>query len=175
MENFKTYYQINELFGKGNTPIPGDPKAASVDTFEDLNRVITGIVNKAKFGEVKDQAVGMAVDAVLGLIPGASMAKTAFDLFKGVTKQPDGNETGSFIDKLDVDDQLSKIVDDPIEGKFLKVIQKQIKGKKGTIPPDWDINKELKQFLSTQFGGRTVAGSEEDKPVADPHLKTLTV
>tara|TARA_R110001583_G_scaffold59404_1_gene176760 strand:- start:2791 stop:3315 length:525 start_codon:yes stop_codon:yes gene_type:complete len=173
MDSFKTYYQLNELFGIGETPVPGDPKAASVETFEELNRVITGIINKAKFGQVKDQAVGMAVGAVLGLIPGASTAKTAFDLFKGVTNQPDGKETGSFIDKLDVDDQLSMIVDDPIEGKFLKFIQKQIKGKKGNIPPDWDINMELKQYLANEFGGRTVAGSQEDKPVADPHLKTI--
>ena len=173
MDNFKTYYQINELFGKGEQPIPGDPKAASIDTFEDLNRVITGIINKARVGEVKDLAVGMAVDAVLSLVPGAGAAKSAFDFFKGVTKQPDEVETGSFVDKLDVDDQLSMIVDDTIEGKFLKAIQTQIKGKKGLIPPGWDINKELKQYLSDQFGGRTVAGANKVQPKSDPHLNQL--
>tara|TARA_R110000824_G_scaffold242390_2_gene431101 strand:+ start:461 stop:985 length:525 start_codon:yes stop_codon:yes gene_type:complete len=173
MDSFKTYYQLNELFGIGETPAPGDPKAASVDTFEDLNRVITGIINKARMGEVKDQAVGMAVDAVLSMIPGAGAAKSAFDFFKNVTKQPDGVETQSFVDQLDVDDQLSMIVDDTIEGKFLKVIQKQVEGKKGPIPPEWNINKELKQYIANEFENRTVAGSAEDKPVADPHLKTL--
>ena len=34
---------------------------------------------------------------------------------------------------------------------------------------------ELKQYLADEFGGRTVAGTEEKKPVADPHLKALTV
>ena len=173
MENFKTCYQINELFGIGETPVPGDAKATSIDTFEDLNRVITGIINKARLGEVKDQAVGMVVDTVLSMIPGAGAAKTAFDFFKGVTKQPDEVETGSFVDQLDVDDQLSMIVDDTIEGKFLKVIQKQVEGKKGPIPPEWNINKELKQYIANEFENRTVAGSAEDKPVADPHLKTL--
>ena len=173
MVSFKTYYVVNELFGKGEKPIADNPESTSIDTFDDLNRVITGIINKAKLGEVKDQAVGMVVDTVIGLIPGAGAAKTAFDFFKGVTKQPDANETGSFIDQLDVDDQLSMIVDDTVEGKFLKFIQKQIKGKKGPIPPEWNINAELKQYLANQFGGRTVAGSEEDKPVADPHLRTL--
>jgi len=173
MVSFRTYYLVNELFGKGEKPLADDPKSTSIDTFEDMSRVIAGIINKAKLGEVKDQAVGMAVDTVLGLIPGASVAKTAFDFFKGVTKQPDANETGSFIDQLDVDDQLSMIVDDTVEGKFLKFIQKQIKGKTGPIPPDWNINAELKQYLANQFGGRTVAGSEEDKPIADPHLRTL--
>jgi hypothetical protein len=173
MDNFKTYYQINELFGRGEQPIPGDPEAASIETFEDLNRVITGIINKAKMGEVKDLAVGMAVDAVLSLVPGAGAAKTAFDFFKGVTKQPDSVETGSFVDKLDVDDQLSMIVDDTIEGKFLKAIQAQIKGKKGLIPQEWDINKELKQYLSDQFGGRTVAGANKVQPKSDPHLNQL--
>ena len=173
MDSFKTYYQINELFGIGETPVPGDAKAASVDTFEDLNRVITGIINKARLGEVKDQAVGMVVDTVIGLIPGAGAAKTAFDFFKNATKQPDEVETQSFVDELDVDDQLSMIVDDTIEGKFLKFIQKQVEGKKGTIPPDWNINQELKQYIANEFEGRTVAGSEKDKPVTDPHLKTL--
>ena len=173
MVTFKTYYVVNELFNKGEKPIADNPESTSIDTFDDLNRVITGIINKAKMGEVKDQAVGMVVDTVIGLIPGAGAAKTAFDFFKGVTKQPDANETGSFIDQLDVDDQLSMIVDDTVEGKFLKFIQKQIKGKGGPIPPEWNINAELKQYLANQFGGRTVAGSEENKPVADPHLRTL--
>lgn len=194
MENFKTYYQINEGIGsalmggvKAVAGAPGQvvdaaigvtgdlavPNIENITTFEDLNRIIKGIIMKAKVGEVADKAVGFAVDQVLGVFPFASNIKSGIDLLRGAAKQPDGKETGSFIDKLDVDDELSKIVDDPIEGKFLKHIQKVIEGKKGPIPPDWDINMELKQYLADEFGGRTVAGSEEDKPVADPHLRDI--
>ena len=214
MENFKTYYQINEGIGSaiaaaagavaggiGSTirkgeeivgglagkVVPGKAKGMaegdflmpdidSVTTFEDLNKLVTGVINKGKFGEVKDQAVGFAVDQVLGLIPGAGNIKSAYDFFKGVSKQPDESDTGSFIDLLDVDDDLAKIIDDPIEGRFLKFIQKKIANKTGKIPPDWDINMDLKQYLSDEFEGRTVAGSEEAKGPAvkaDPHLKNI--
>jgi len=153
------------------------PDITDITTFEDLNKIIKGIITKAKVGEVADQAIGFAVDQVLGLIPFAGNIKSAFDLFKGASKQPDEQDTGSFIDKLDVDDDLSKIIDDPIEGRFLKHIQKVIEKKKGKIPPEWDINMELKQFLATNFGGRTVAGGDEadNPPKTDPHLKALKV
>ena len=156
---------------EGDFLVPGKP----VETYEDLNRLITGVINKAKFGAVKDQAVGAAVDLALGWCPPCNNAKTVIDFFKGVSKQPDDQDTGSFIDRLDVDDDLAKIIDDPIEGKFLKHVQKKISTKKGKIRPDWDINKDLKQFLSTNFGGRTVAGGKDVEPKADPHLKTLKV
>ena len=197
MDSFKTYYHINEGIGsslkKGVAAVAGAPGKAvgaavgaagdlavpnikNITTFEDLNKMIDGIITKARVGEVADMAIGVAVDQVIGLIPFAGNIKSGFDLLKKASKQPDGNETGSFIDKLDVDDQLSKIVDDPIEGKFLKFIQKQIKGKKGNIPPDWDINMELKQYLASQFGGRTVAGTDEARGntvKTDPHLKAI--
>jgi len=201
MDNFKTYYQVNEatyyqvneIFDKAKKAVaavasaPGKvadaavgamgdlavPDIANINTFEDLNRIIKGLITKARVGEVADQAVSFAVDQVLGVFPFASNIKSGIDLLRGATKQPDGEDTGSFIDKLDVDDELSKIVDDPIEGNFLKHIQKVIEKKKGPIPPDWDMNMQLKQYLSDEFEGRTVAGSEEDKPVADPHLKSI--
>ena len=193
MDNFKTYYQVNEIWDKAmkaastmaNLPgkaidaavgATGDlavPNIKNITTFEDLNKMISGIITKARVGEVADMAIGVAVDQVIGMIPFAGNIKSGLDLLKKASKQPDGNDTGSFIDKLDVDDNLSKIVDDPIEGNFLKHIQKVIEGKKGPIPPDWDINMELKQYLANEFGGRTVAGSEEDKPVADPHLRDI--
>ena len=148
-----------------------EDEEVGLKTYGELKQIVSLIKTKQKGLKVG----GVALDVLSDFIPGAQTARTTFDFVKAAFGKPDTKKTNTWIDKLDVDDQLSKIVDDPIEGKFLKVIQKQIKGKKGTIPPDWDINKELKQFLSTQFGGRTVAGSEEDKPVADPHLKTLTV
>ena len=197
MDNFKIYYQLNEgiaskLMGgvKAVADAPGKvidagigaagdlavPNIADITTFEDLNKIIKGIIMKAKVGEVTDRAIGVAVDQVLGVFPFASNIKSGLDLLRGAAKQPDGKETGSFIDRLDVDDELSMIVDDTIEGKFLKFIQKKLEGKKGPIPPDWDINMELKQYLSDEFKGRTVAGSEEAKGPAvkaDPHLKNI--
>jgi len=130
----------------------------SIETYEDLKEVINGITKQKQHAGIKDTIVGAVVDE----IPGLGIAKTAVDVVKAIADKPDEikTQTGSVIDKLDVDDQLATIVADPIEDKFLAHVLDQIKNETGPIPPDWDINNELKQYLSTKFSGRTVTGDQ---------------
>ena len=39
-------------------------------------------------------------------------------------------------------------------------LTKKIEKETGPIPGDWNINNELKQYLASKFGGRTVTGDE---------------
>jgi hypothetical protein len=130
-----------------------------IETYEDLRTVIGGIIKQKQQGEMSSTLV----DTALSEIPGFDTATTLFDLLKAAGDRPDeevDTQAGSVIDKLDVDDQLATIVDDKIEDNFLTYIQKKIKSEDGPIPGDWNINNELKQYLASKFGGRTVTGEE---------------
>jgi hypothetical protein len=130
-----------------------------IETYEDLRTVIGGIIKQKQQGEMSSTLV----DTALGEIPGFDTATTLFDLLKAAGGRPDeevDTQTDSVIDKLDVDDQLATIVDDKIENNFLTYIQKKIESEDGPIPGDWNINNELKQYLASKFGGRTVTGEE---------------
>ena len=130
-----------------------------IETYEDLRTVIGGIVKQKQQGEMSSTLV----DTALSEIPGLDTATTLFDLLKAAGARPDeevDTQTGSVIDKLDVDDQLATIVDDKIEDNFLAHMQKKIEKETGPIPGDWNINNELKQYLASKFGGRTVTGDE---------------
>lgn len=131
----------------------------SVKTFGDLLKLIQGIQIKNKGGKLLDKGINFAVDQVLGLIPGASNAKTAFDFLKTAFERSDAKKTGTVVDKLNVDDQVAQIVDGSVERKFLTHLTDLIK-KRGTenpIPDDWNITKELQKFLQDNFQSRTVA------------------
>ena len=130
-----------------------------IETYEDLRTVIGGIIKQKQQGEMSSTLV----DTALSEIPGLDTATTLFDLLKATGSRPDAKvdtQTGSVIDKLDVDDQLATIVDDKIENNFLAHIQKKIESENGPIPGDWNINNELKQYLASKFGGRTVTGDQ---------------
>ena len=142
--------------------VTGDRKLEDIDkieTYEDLRAVIDGIINQKRQGALQSAAVNTAKSS-LGPV---GMLSDLGDLTKAIAGIDDEVETqtGSVIDILRIDDQLATIVDDRIENNFLGHMQKKIETEKGPIPPGWDINKELKQFLSTKFAGRTVTGDQE--------------
>ena len=142
--------------------VTGDKKLEDIDkieTYEDLRAVIDGIINQKRQGAMQSAAVNTAKSA----IGPVGMLSDLGDLVHAVAGMDDEVETqtGSVVDILRIDDQLATIVDDKIENNFLAHMQKKIETQKGPIPPDWDINKELKQFLSTKFAGRTVTGDQE--------------
>jgi len=72
--------------------------------------------------------------------------------------QPDDSRTGTALDFLDVDDDISKIVDDPIENSFLAALGKTL----DSLPDDRsleDINvtKELQAYIARNFNKKSVA------------------
>ena len=50
-------------------------------------------------------------------------------MVKNTYSMPDEKRTGTAFDALDVDDEVSAIVDDPIENSFVKAVSKEIEGK----------------------------------------------
>ena len=108
--------------------------------------------------KIAQGAIAASIDVALGLIPGASSAKTAFDFFKACYSKPDDKKTNTILDRLDIDDETSLIVDDNIENGFLKYVTDLIQKYDPNlpIPNDWDMTKEINRYLKSNYNNRSV-------------------
>ena len=129
-----------------------------IETFEDLKKLLRTIEVKRKGGVVGKKAL----DIGLSLIPGVGPAKELYDSAKDVKdflqnlySADDSFKTQSSLDALNIDDNVSKIVDDQVEAAFLKVLPNLIADKTGPIG-DYNITKELQAFLANKFDKTTV-------------------
>jgi hypothetical protein len=145
---------------------------AELKTYGDLKKVIKAISLKQKGEKIGN----LALDQVVGLIPGAGAAKTTFDFIKAAFKKPDAKKTNTWLDKLDIDDQMSAIVDDTVENGFMQAMSKSIEQESDTTPlePDFNMNAKMVNYLKQQYGGRTVAGIKENKNMTlKEYIKSL--
>ena len=134
-----------------------------METYGDLKKIIKSVSLKQKGEKVGK----IAIDTVLGAIPGIGAAKTSFDFFKAAFKKPDDKKTSSWLDKLDVDVEMSAIVDDTVENGFLKAISAAIEKKPDDekLDPNFDMNIKMTKYLGDKYKGRTVVGIKENKRI----------
>ena len=133
-------------------------------TVGDLRAVLRKIQLAKKTGKVADVAKDIAVGAVLDAIPGASTAMNVFDVVKSVWdpagKKPD-KKTGSALDKLQIDPEVSAIVDDSVEEKFLIAISKEFEKADDNTPLDnLDMTKALQKYIGQEYDRRSVSTPE---------------
>jgi len=129
-------------------------------TYGDLNKAINVITGVKKGELVGAELSNVGVDFLLGLLPGLSAAKSAMDVYSAMFKAPDDKKTNTWLDKLNVDDDLSAIVDDTVETGFMTELSQLIANEPPTKPlePNFDINAKMVDFLSRKYNKRTVAG-----------------
>ena len=134
---------------------------AELTTYGDLKKVIKAITAKQKGQKIGDVALG----AISSLIPGADIAKTTYDFVTAAFRKPDTRKTETWLDKLDVDDEMSAIVDDTVENGFLKTIAATIESKPDDTPleQDFNMNAKMVDYLKDKYGGRHVSGIQEIK------------
>jgi len=133
-------------------------------TYGDLKKLIKSITTGQKTDKLIDKGKTLALDQLLGFIPGASNAKTAYDFFRTAIAKPDTKKTNTWLDKLDVDDNMSKIIDNAVENGFMSTIAKTIESEPDTKPleQDFNMNQKLVDYLKNQYQGRTVTGIKEN-------------
>lgn len=156
--------KLSKLKKKGVVGVaPGEtfgPMSEQQDirTFGELKKVINGVMKKEIRNAAAGTAANFAIDQVLGAFPGAGNVKAAIDLFKSIYFATDDKKTNTFLDKINVDDKYSQIVDDKLEMAFLKYITHLLmtKADNEVIPDDFDINKELRIYLSNEYDNRTL-------------------
>ena len=139
-----------------------------VETVGDLRKLIASAQDAKRWEQTKGEAgeavKGAIVDEILGKIPGASAAKSLFDFVKASYDLPDDARTGTALDHLDVDDDVAKIVDDPIENSFLDALGKRLESMDGEKRlADLDMTSLLSDYIRAEFNSRTVSGFKEGK------------
>lgn len=147
-----------ESFGPGVGALQEQAAPLQFATFGDLKKAINTLINKERLKAAGDQATNLVVDQLLGLVPGAQNVKSAFDFFKNIYSATDDKKTNTFLDKLNVDDKYAEIIDDKVEMAFMKEISNVLSNKPDNerIPQDFDINNELKTYLSRKYNKRTL-------------------
>jgi len=135
--------------------------ANELKTYGDLKKAIKSVSLKQK-GE---KIAGLAVDTISDFIPGLGTAKTTYDFIKAAISKPDTKKTKTWLDKLDIDDNMSKIIDDTVENGFMEMIAKTIEGEPDSKPleQDFNMNQKLVDYLKQNYQGRTVTGIKENK------------
>jgi arsenate reductase-like glutaredoxin family protein len=134
--------------------------ANELKTYGDLKKAIKSISLKQKGEKIG----GLAADTLAGFIPGLDVAKTTFDFIKAAISKPDSKKTKTWLDKLDIDDQTSKIVDDTVENSFMQTIAKSVESQPDdkALEPDFNMNQKLVDFIKNNYKGRTVTGIKEN-------------
>jgi copper homeostasis protein CutC len=137
---------------------------ANLETYGDLKQLLNSISKRQKGEKIISKGKEFALDQILGLIPGASNAKTAFDFIKTAISKPDGKKTNTWLDKLDVDDDMSQIVDDTVENGFMQAMTKSIESEQDAKPleDDFNMNAKMVDYLKKTYSGRTVSGIQEN-------------
>jgi len=146
--------------------------ALELNTYGDLKKVIKAISLKQKGEKIGNIALG----TLMGFIPGAEAAKTTFEFIKAAISKPDAKKTSTWLDKLDVDDQMSAIVDDTVENGFMQAMAKSIEAESDTKPleSNFNMNAKMVDYLKKQYSGRTVAGITENKEMElQEYIKSL--
>jgi hypothetical protein len=135
--------------------------AIELKTYGDLKKAIKSIALKQKGEKVG----GVALDTIIGLVPGLDVARTTFDFIKAAVSKPDVKKTKTWLDRLDVDDEMSAIVDDTVENGFMKTIAQTIDSEPDdkALEPDFNMNARMVNYLQDKYEGRHIAGIKESK------------
>jgi len=163
IEGWRTY-RLNELFGSREKEwerIAAGGIHPEIKTVADLSKTITLMRAAGAGGEIGKQAIATLIDAIPGIGNAKAVydgAKDAAEIVKNMYGLGDGVKTNTNLDRLNVDDNVSKIVDDPIEMEFLNYLTKELIPELDpeTTMDKFDINKELQIYLTKQFDGTTV-------------------
>ena len=126
----------------------GEDISPGIETVGDL-RIAWG---KRRSGELRSDLARR--------VPGLDALLTVKDvgsLFKKLYGADDDFETQSGLDALNVDDNISKIVDDKIELAFLRDLVSQFEDLPDDAPlEDFKTTERIQKFIADKFGGTTV-------------------
>lgn len=130
-----------------------------LNTYGDLKKTI----NLIKLNQKGAKVGVVAVNTIASLIPGISQAKTTYDFIKAAFHKNDNKKTKTWLDKLDIDDEMSAIVDDTVENGFLKILSQAIENEPNNKPLDsnFNMNAEMVNYLKQHYNQRTVSGIQE--------------
>mgnify|MGYP003126525269 FL=1 len=129
-----------------------------IQTFGELRSIIRNYRAMKAGKEAGKKAAELAVEQIPVLSNIYSLwsaAKDAKDMISTLYGKDDSFVSQTGLDKLNVDDDVSKIVDDKIENAFINDFLSSFKDKDDADPIP-DINDELQLFLAKKFNQKQV-------------------
>ena len=127
-----------------------------IQTVGDLKKMVAKAIRAKRTG----QGVGAVGDFLKGIpLSVLGPGKDLFDIAAAAYKLPDDKAIGPGLKALNVDDEVSAIVDDQLENAFLKTLDKELSS--GGIPDDTpleklDMTKLLSKYIANTHDDRTV-------------------
>ena len=133
-------------------------KEAPLETVGDLRKLIKTHRAAQAGKELGKKAAEAAIEQIpvvsniFSLWKGAQDAKEIVGKLYGAE---DSFKSSTGLDKLNVDDDVSKIVDDPIEVAFINDLLKAMESM-DDLDPIPDVNVELQKYLADKFNSNQV-------------------
>ena len=135
-----------------------------INTVGDLKKILAQAKGAKALGQGKEAIKDLAVGAIIDVVPGLGTAKSLFDVFKSTYSLPDEKRTGTALDVLDVDDEVSAIVDDNVENAFLKKLESETNNLPDDTPlANLNMTRLLAAYLRDEFKQRTVVMPKGEK------------
>ena len=144
----------------------GDPERSrpQVQTVGQLRQLFKNMKLKKAGGAA---AKGLAKFGLSFLGPPGALIQQAWDAatdgnemfgaMKALYGMDDKFKSNTGLDALNMDDNISKIVDDPIEVAFLKHFVGELSDVDDyTLLSDYDMEEKMREFLAAQFDGHAV-------------------
>lgn len=126
-----------------------------IKTYGDLRSQLNIAINTKKKDAMKGFGIGLVFDAL-----GASIFKDTATFIKTMYNLPDDKKTNTVLDVfLNVDDDISAIVEDNIENAFLQDFLKIIQDKPDDEEITSNITQELQNYIANEFNQKTVKGA----------------
>jgi len=123
-----------------------------IETYGQLrNQLQTAITSKKKEA-LKGFGIGLVFDAL-----GGAIFKDAATFIKTMYKLPDNKKTGTVLDVfLNVDDDVSAIIDDELENAFLQDFMDTIESKPDNETIKSSVTQELQKWIASKYSQTTV-------------------
>ena len=123
---------------------------------------VLSMIQKFRQAKAGGAAGKKILDMALEQVPGISniwsmmkASKDAKDMISALYGMDDKFQSNSGLDKLNIDDDISKIVDDKVEAAFLNFLINKLQSMNPDAPmPDATI--EIQNFLASKFNKNTV-------------------
>ncbi len=163
MENWRS--SLDEILGFGGQKEPAEV-GPEMKTMKDIQTVgqLRALIQTAQLkkrgeqlkGGVLDAAKSAIVDEIVGKVPGLAAAKSMFDLAKSAYALPDDATQGTALKYLNVDDDVSAIIDDELENAFLQDFMDTIESKPDGETIKSSVTQELQKWIASKHSQTTV-------------------
>ena len=123
-----------------------------IETYGQLRNQLQTAISSKKKEALKGFGIGLVFDAL-----GGAIFKDTATFIKTMYKLPDNKKTGTVLDVfLNVDDDVSAIVDDELENAFLQDFMDTIQDKPDDEKITTSITQKLQDWIASEYNTNTV-------------------